>query len=96
MGKYLVMWEADESKIPLDPEERKQAWLGAIEMERQNIKEAGTVDWGCFIGTTKGYSIHEGTKEDVISSTIKFIPYFKFQVYEVSNIDELENAIKNM
>jgi hypothetical protein len=96
MGKYLVMWEADESKIPLDPEERKMSWLGAIEMERQNMKERGTVDWGCFIGTTKGFSIHEGSKEDVIQSTLPFIPYFKFQIFEVVNIDELENAIKNM
>ena len=96
MGRYLVMWEADESKIPLDPEERKMSWLGAIEMERQNMKERGTVDWGCFIGTTKGYSIHEGSKEDAINSTLQFIPYFKFQIFEVVNIDELESAIKNM
>ena len=96
MARYLLLWEADESKIPLDPEERKMAWLAAIEMERENMKTRGTVDWGCFIGTTKGYSIHEGSKEDVINSTLMFIPYFKFQVFEVSNIDELENAIKNM
>ena len=96
MGKYLVMWEADESKIPLDPKERKQGWLGAIEMERQNIAQGYVKDWGCFIGTTKGYSIHEGTKEELVKSTINFIPYFKFQVYEISNIDELEDAIKNM
>ena len=46
MGRYLLLWEADKSKIPLDPEERKMGWLGAIEMERQNMKERGTVDWG--------------------------------------------------
>ena len=37
MARYLLLWEADESKIPLDPEERKMGWLGAIEMEWQNI-----------------------------------------------------------
>ncbi|MEN8245680.1 MAG: hypothetical protein ABFS43_12360 [Thermodesulfobacteriota bacterium] len=96
MGRYLILWEADESKIPLDTEERRMAWLGAIEMERVNMNQGTTKDWGCFIGTTKGFSISEGTKEEIMDSTIKFIPYFKFQIFEVANINELETAIKNM
>ena len=96
MGRYLTIWEADDSKIPIDPEERKLGWLGAIEMEKQNMNDGLTKDWGVFLGQTKGFSISEGTEEEVINSTIKFIPYFKFQVYPIASIDELERIIKAM
>jgi hypothetical protein len=96
MGKYLTIWEADDSKIPVDPEERKLAWLGAIEMERMNMNDGVTKDWGVFLGQTKGFSISEGSKEDVINSTLKFIPYFKFQIYPIASIDDIEKAIKAM
>jgi hypothetical protein len=96
MGRYLTIWEADERNIPLDPEERKMAWLGACEMERQAMNDGLTKDWGVFLGQTKGFSISEGTREEVLNSTIKFIPYFKFQIYPIATIDELEKAIKAM
>jgi hypothetical protein len=96
MGRYIVMWEADESKIPVDPEERKVGWLGAIEMTKQEIKDGLTKDWGVFLGQTRGFSISEGTEDEIISSTLKYIPYFRFKVYPVASIEKTEEAIKAM
>jgi len=31
MGKYLILWKADESKIPVDFNERRDGWLLALE-----------------------------------------------------------------
>ncbi len=87
MGKYLLIWEADESKIPINPEERRIGWLGAIEMTRQEMREGLTKDWGVFIGQTKGYSIVEGTEDEVINNTLKYIPFFKFTVYPLGSLD---------
>ena len=96
MGRYLLMWEADESRIPVNPEERKVGWLGAIEMTKQEMKDGLTKDWGSFLGQTKGFSISEGTEEDVIRETMKYIPYFRFKIYPLVSIKKLEEAIKAM
>jgi hypothetical protein len=96
MGRYLTMWEADESRIPVNPEERKVGWLGAIEMTKQEMKAGLTKDWGVFLGQTKGFTISEGTEEDVIRETMKYIPYFRFKIYPLVSIEKLEAAIKAM
>ena len=96
MGRYLLIWEVDESKIPINPEERKVGWLAAIEMTKQDMKAGLTKDWGSFLGQTKGFSITEGTEDDVIRETLKYIPYFRFKLYPLVSIEKLEAAIKAM
>ena len=94
MAKYLVLWEADESKIPIDPEERKAGWLMAMEMTKQDISEGLTTDWGGFIGQTSGFTISEGTPESVMKTTLKYIPFFRFKVIPFESMDSVEAAIK--
>ena len=48
MGKYLLIWEADESKIPVDPQQRKGGWQMAMGMVKQDMKDGKTKDWGVF------------------------------------------------
>jgi hypothetical protein len=96
MGRYLIMWEADESRIPVNPEERKLGWLGAIEMTKLDIKSGLTKDWGNYIGEPKGFSIAEGTEDEVGRSLLKYIPYFRFKVYPVVTIETTEKNIKAM
>ena len=40
MGRFLLLWEADETKIPLDPTERRESWLLACEMVKKISKAA--------------------------------------------------------
>jgi hypothetical protein len=96
MGRYLTIWEADESKIPVNPEERKVGWLGAIEMTKQDIKDGFIKDYGVFLGQTKGFSISEGTEDEVIRVTLKYIPYFRFKIYPLVSLQKLEEVIKAM
>jgi hypothetical protein len=96
MGRYLVIWEADENRIPLDPQERKAGWLGAIEMTKQDIKAGLSKDWGNYVGEPKGFSIAEGTEEEVGRSLMKYIPYFRFKVYPVLSVEKLEENVKAM
>jgi hypothetical protein len=96
MGRYLIMWEADESKIPLDPKERKAGWLAAIEMTKQLIKDGKIKYWGGFVGQTKGFNIVEDTEENIHSDTAKLIPYFRFKVYPLISFEKAEKVIKAM
>jgi len=64
MGKYLVLWEIDQTKIPVDPKERKDTWSLFMAVVRQDIEKGIVTDWGGFIGETKGYSINEGRSDE--------------------------------
>jgi len=96
MGKYLILWEADESKIPIDTAERQVGWQMATEMVRQDMNDGLVKDYGSFIGQPNGFSIAEGTEEAVLNMAIKFMPFFRFKVIPIASIDQVEAAIKTM
>ena len=52
MGKYLVLWEVDQTKIPIDPKERGEGWGLLMAMVRQDIEKGLTKEWGAFLGET--------------------------------------------
>jgi hypothetical protein len=96
MGRYLVLWEADESKIPIAPEERKIGWQMATEMVEQYIKDGLVKDYGAFVGQPNGFIIADGTRDDIINMTIKFMPFFRFKVISIASIDQIKEVIKTI
>ena len=96
MGRYIVLWEADETKIPLDPTVRRESWLVACEMVRQDFKSGLVKDWGVFLGQAKGFAIDEGTEEEVQKATLQYIPYFRFQIIPILTVDQQVEAIKSI
>ena len=40
MGKYMALWEIDQSKIPIDPKERGDGWSMLMAMVRQDLRRA--------------------------------------------------------
>jgi hypothetical protein len=65
-------------------------------MVRQDFKSGLTKDWGTFLGQAKGFVINEGTEEEVAKVTLKYIPYFRFQVIPIRTLDQLVEAIKTI
>jgi len=96
MGRYIILWEADESKIPIDPEERKVGWQMATEMVRQDIKDGLVKDYGAFIGQPNGFTIAEGTEEQILNMTVKFMPFFRFKVIPIASIEQVEEVVKTI
>lgn len=94
MGKYLVLWEVDPTRVPIDPKERGSAWLAMAEMVKQDMKKGLAKDWGIFPGELSGYSIEEGTEMDLMNATMQYAPYIKFKVYPVASLDQAVKAIK--
>jgi len=49
MGKYLLLWEFDRTKIPVDPKERGIEFNMLMKVIKQDIKKAysrlGTICW---------------------------------------------------
>ena len=94
MGKYLVLWEVDQTKIPIDPKERGEGWSFLMAMVRQDMEKGLTKEWGAFLGETKGYSINEGSELEVMTSLQQYVPFCKFDVHPVASENQVNEMIK--
>jgi hypothetical protein len=96
MAQYLMLWEIDETKIPISPKERGAAWAPLIDGVRQSRKQGATKAWGSFAGEPKGFAIFEGDDMTVSMHVQQFMPFVKFSVHQVISIDQMEQLIKNL
>ena len=94
MGKYFMLWEVDQTKIPLDPKERGEGWSFLMAVVRQDIEKGLTKEWGAFLGETRGYSIIEGTELEVMTSLQQFVPFCKFEVHPAASESQVNEMIK--
>ena len=94
MGKYLVLWEVDSTRAPVDAKERGTLWLGMANMVREDMQKGMIKDWGTFPGELCGYSIEEGSEIDVMKSAMQYAPYIRFKVHPVASLDQVEQAIQ--
>ena len=96
MAKYLVTWEGDTSRFPVDPKERVKMVTGLVGMVKQMITEGKTLDWGIFLNGTAGYSVREGEAIELFKDLQKFSPYINYNVQEVLSVDATLEAAKSM
>ena len=55
MGKYLLLWEVDRTRLPVSSQERGAGFNMLMEMVKQDIKKGIIKDWGVFVGERYGY-----------------------------------------
>ncbi|VUT25542.1 MAG: hypothetical protein MOIL_01103 [Candidatus Methanolliviera sp. GoM_oil] len=96
MAKYMVLWEVDINRLSIDPKERIGWYNQAHDMVEDDLKN-GTVDWGEFPGSHKGYSIWEGVNEEELElRMLRYIPYVKMEVHPVLSISQMKKAVKDL
>ncbi len=96
MGRYLLLWELDRSKIPVDFKERGEAWAQLTGMCKQQMKEGNMKDWGAFIGEMNGYMVVEGTEAEVGISIQPFTPYVFFETHPIASLSQLDEIINSL
>jgi hypothetical protein len=96
MAKYLALWEIDQSKVAINPQERAAAWSAFMEMIRQDMKGGLIKDWGAFVGEINGYSIAEGTEVEIGKLNQKYVPYVIFKTYPIASLGQVEEVIKSL
>jgi hypothetical protein len=94
VSKYLVLWEVDPARVPVDAKERGTAWLAMVEMVKADMKKGLTKDWGAFTGELNGYSIDEGNEVSIMTQLMQYAPWIKFEVHAVASLAHVEEAIK--
>lgn len=96
MGKYLVLWEMDESRIPVDPKERGAGWKGLMELVKKDLETGTSKDWGAFVGEHKGYAIQEGTEVEVAAALQQYVPFVRFEVHAVETVAQVDQLVESL
>ena len=96
MGRYLMLWEIDESKLPISREERAAAWKPMIDMIKEGIKEGRIKEWGCFVGELKGFSVAEGTEEEIGYFNQQWVPFVSFSSHPIASVEDVEKVIEKL
>jgi hypothetical protein len=94
MGKSLILWEIDPTRVPVDPQQRASAWKPLIEMVKQDMKEGKTKEWAAFVGELNGYSVAEGTEVEIASMLLRFAPFVHFKTHPILSLSQVEESIK--
>jgi hypothetical protein len=94
VGKYLMLWEIDTTKIPLSPKERGGGWNLLMGMVKQDIKKGLNKDWGAFVGEINGYAVLEGTEVEIMNSLQQYVPFVNFKVHPVASVSQVDEMIK--
>ena len=94
MGKYLVLWEVDRTKIPIDPKERGVGWGALMAMVKQDREKGLTTSWGSFVGENNGYAVFEGTELEVMNALQQYVPFCLFKVHPIATEDHVNEMIK--
>ena len=96
MPRYLLLWEVDQAKIPLNPKERGAGWAFLMNMVRQDREKGINKDWGAFVAETRGYTVYEGSELDVAKATQQYVPFVKFQVHPIASESLVNELIKGL
>ena len=96
MPRYLMLWEVDQTKIPINPKERGAGWAALMAMVRQDREKGINKDWGAFVGETGGYTVYEGSELDVIKALQQYVPFVKFQVHPIVSESLVNEMIKGL
>jgi hypothetical protein len=96
MGKYLLLWEIDWTKVPVNPKERGAGWSLLLEMVKEDMKKGLTKDWGTFIGELGGYAVNEGSELEVANAVQRYTPFVRFKVHPIGSVSQVDEMIKEL
>jgi hypothetical protein len=92
MAKYLILWEVDQSRVPVDPKERGLLWSGMEDMVKKDIQEGKTSDWGCFVGELSGYAVSEQSEVALSNYLQPYVPHVRFTVRPVMSVEQVKEV----
>ena len=94
MGKYLLLWELDWTKVPISAQERGAGFATLMGLVKQDIERGLMKDWGAFVGELNGYMVAEGTEVEIGNLVQQYIPFVSFKVHAVSSVSQVDEVVK--
>ncbi len=96
MGKYLVRWEIDTSRLPVSRKERAAGWKALMNFVKEDIKDGLTLDWGAFVGELRGFAIFEGDEVEINVRLQKYSPFVSFKLRAITSVEQTEQLLEEM
>jgi len=96
MPKYLVLFELDNSKVPIDPKERGESWGAMLDMVKQDIKDGVILDWGTFLGENRGYIICQASERELEKYLQQYVPFIIPKVYRIMSVEQIAELAKSL
>ena len=96
MAKYLILWEVDQAKIPIDPKQRGEGWGLLMAMVRQDFEKGITKDWGAIVGQSNGYAVFEGNEIEVMKALQQYVPFCIFKVHPIATESQVNEMIASL
>ena len=96
MGRYLVLWKMDKSRLPVNPRERAAGFTPLVAMVKHGMEMGQVRDWGAFTGEGRGYEVFEGTELELELQIQQYIPLVDFKVYPLLSLNQIEEMIAAM
>jgi hypothetical protein len=96
MGKYLALWEIDQTKVPVNLQERGAAWGAMMDMIKEDLKKGILKDWGAFVGELNGYSISEGTEVEIGNLIQRYLPWVIFKGHAIASVNQVDEIVRTL
>jgi len=96
MAKYLVIWEMDGTKVPIDRKERAAVWTPMLDMVEQDMNKGVLKDWGSYTGELRGFAVAEGTRIEIDNMVQQYVPFVDFTLHELTSLSEMREVNKNL
>lgn len=94
MARFMVVWELDTSKVPVDPKQRAMGWDSLLDMVDDDMKKGLTKDWAAYVGEMRGYSICDGSELEIAAMCQKYIPFVNFNVHPLTSIADMRRMLE--
>ncbi len=94
MGKYLSLWELDMNRVPEDPKEQLEFFAKLQNMVKEDLKNGIIKDFGMFLGGDAGYTVEEGTEEEIAMCAMKYAPFVKCSIQSVISTEQIDEIMK--
>jgi hypothetical protein len=92
----LILFEANQSLIPVDPEERMKLWMQMLQLVKADLESGKDKAWGISPTGDHGYSLTVRDESEIMIDLARYAPYVKFKVETMLSVDECMSNLKKM
>ena len=89
-------WELDTNKIPISPKERGAGWLTLLQEVKKDMQSGLITAWGAYLGEMRGFSVFEGSDEEISMMVQKYVPFVYFTTHPAATVDQLVQLAMEM
>ncbi len=96
MGKYLVLWELDQARLPVSRKERGAGWAALMKFVHEDIEKGFIKEFGAFVGETRGFGILEGDDIELDILIQKYVPFVIYEFHPIVSAEQLDKLTEAM